>query len=387
QECALHRPLRAPLAGEARDRLGHHGPHERRDEGQPGSDQLERRGITHGAPWGPMARPMPAMGRRYIPRSVPVAQGEDAYRAMQAGAVRVLRPAPGPAGARARECGKIAAATSPALPGTVRASPRRSCTPRTPLESRRELEAAIPLGTRARLGLHLIATKMKIGAQFENVLQRGLLEFALGLPNGAPEFRYVYHEVIEEGQHSLMFQEFVTRTGFDVPGLGFWDRLGARRVLVAARHFPALFFIFVLGGEDPIDHVQRTELVSGRPLHPLPERIMRIHVTEEARHPSFARHYLRAHVPRLSPAARTSLALQAPLILGPMAQLMMRPSAEIVGTYDIPKEVVAEAYTRNRRHRAKTVEALGKVRDLCREIGIVTRWSLPLWQRMGIWEN
>ena len=70
-----------------------------------------------------------------------------------------------------------------------------------------------------------------------------------------------------------------------------------------------------------------------------------------------------------------------------MAQLMMRPSAEIVGTYGIPKEVVAEAYTRNPRHRAKTVEALGKVRDLCREIGIVTRWSLPLWQRMGIWEN
>ena len=246
---------------------------------------------------------------------------------------------------------------------------------------------ALPPGTRARLGLHLIATKMKIGAQFENVLQRGLLEFALGLPNGAPEFRYVYHEVIEEGQHSLMFQEFVTRTGFDVPGLGFWDRLGSRRVLGAARRFPALFFIFVLGGEDPIDHVQRTELTSGRPLHPLLERIMRIHVTEEARHLSFARHYLRAHVPHLKPAARASLALQAPLILGPMAQLMMRPSAEIVGTYDIPKEVVAEAYTRNRRHRAKTVEALGKVRDLCREIGIVTRWSLPLWQRMGIWEN
>src|SRR5207244_11551457 len=60
---------------------------------------------------------------------------------------------------------------------------------------------ALPAGTRARLGLHLIATKMKIGAQFENVLQRGLLEFALQLPNGAPEFPYVYHEVLEEGQH------------------------------------------------------------------------------------------------------------------------------------------------------------------------------------------
>src|SRR3989454_8600620 len=34
----------------------------------------------------------------------------------------------------------------------------------------------------------------------------------------SPEFRYVYHEVIEEAQHSLMFQEFVNRSGFDIPG-------------------------------------------------------------------------------------------------------------------------------------------------------------------------
>ena len=115
-----------------------------------------------------------------------------------------------------------------------------------PTDPRWELGGDDPLGAtawyraqpdevRSRIGLHLIASKMKVGTQFENVLQRGLLEFAWTLPNGAPEFRYVYHEVIEEGQHSLMFQEFVNRTGFDVPGLGFWDRLGARRVIATAR--------------------------------------------------------------------------------------------------------------------------------------------------------
>src|SRR5262249_7700791 len=128
---------------------------------------------------------------------------------------------------------------------------------------------SLPQPTRARLGLHMIASFMKIGAQFENVLQRGLLEFAWRLPNGAPEFRYVYHEGIEEGQPSLMFQEFVNRTGFDPAGLGFWDRLGSRRVVANARRFPELFFIFVLGGEDPIDHVQRDDLRSGIPIHPL----------------------------------------------------------------------------------------------------------------------
>ncbi len=246
---------------------------------------------------------------------------------------------------------------------------------------------AQPQATRARLGLHLIATKMKTGVQFENALQRGLLEFAFALPNGSPEFRYVYHEVIEEGQHSLMFQEFLNRTGFDVPGLGFWDRLGARRVVVAARRFPALFFVFVLGGEDPIDHVQRTLLRSTRPIHPLLRRIMQIHVTEEARHLCFARHYLRAEVPRLGAAARVRLALQAPIVLGPMAQLMMRPSRQIVRTYGIPDEVIAEAYTRNPRHREDTLAALAKLRDLCRENGIVTPWSVRLWRAAGIWQE
>lgn len=244
-----------------------------------------------------------------------------------------------------------------------------------------------PQTVRARLGLHLTATKMKVGTQFENVLQRGLLEFALTLPNGAPEFRYVYHEVIEEGQHSLMFQEFVNRSGFAVDGLGFRDRLAARRVVTTARRFPALFFVFVLGGEDPIDHVQRTSLRSGRTLHPLLKRIMQIHVTEEARHLCFARHYLTVHVPKLGRAKKALLAVETPLVLGQMARIMMRPSEPVVRTYGIPPDVIAAAYTRNPRHRADTLAALAKLRDLCREVGIVTPWSVRLWRLAGIWEN
>ena len=68
------------------------------------------------------------------------------------------------------------------------------------------------------------------------------------------------------------------------------------------RRFPAAFFFFVLGGEDPIDHVQRQVLSSGREQHPLAERIMRIHVTEEARHIKFAREGVvrRTRVPEIA---------------------------------------------------------------------------------------
>jgi hypothetical protein len=241
-----------------------------------------------------------------------------------------------------------------------------------------------PQGVRARIGLHMMATFMKIGLQFEGVLKRGLLEFALKLPNGSPEFRYAYHEIIEEAQHSLMFQEFVNRTGFDIPGLAWWQRIGARQVMRFGRTFPELFFVFVLGGEDPIDHVQRMALRSERELHPLLRRIMQIHVTEEARHLCFARHYLKEHAPRLGAMRRFVLSRRAPFILAVMAQLMMRPSAQIVRTYGIPRTVIREAYTRNPVHRARTLEALRKVRELCAEIGLITPGSAWLWRVLGI---
>jgi hypothetical protein len=244
-----------------------------------------------------------------------------------------------------------------------------------------------PPEVRARIGLHGIAANMKAGLQFESILKRGLLEYAFLLPDHSPEFRYAYHEVIEEAQHSLMFQEFVNRTGLEVPGLTWDIKFGARRVIGMARRFPALFFVFVLGGEDPIDHVQRTALRSDRELHPLLERIMRIHVTEEARHLSFARQYLRTAVPKLGRLQRTWIAIQSPVILAVMASVMMRPPRALVRTYDIPKAALAEAYGPGSAARDETRASLRKVRNLLTELGLITPISKRLWRTFGIWEE
>jgi hypothetical protein len=98
---------------------------------------------------------------------------------------------------------------------------------------------SLPAATRARLGCNYSAYRMKAGLEFESILKRGLLEYASRLPNGSPEFRYAYHEVIEEAQHALMFQEFVNRSGFEVRGLSRIDRLGARIVLSFAAGSPS----------------------------------------------------------------------------------------------------------------------------------------------------
>ncbi|MGH9081976.1 MAG: AurF N-oxygenase family protein [Acidimicrobiales bacterium] len=241
-----------------------------------------------------------------------------------------------------------------------------------------------PPEARSRIGLHRIATAMRTGWEFENILQRGLLAYAFWLPNRRPEFRYLYHEVAEESHHTMMFQELVDRSGLDVRGLApALKAVAELGVIPLARLFPPLFFLFVLGGEEPIDHVQHRWLRAGI-AHPLLERIVRIHVTEEARHLSFARHYLEREVPRLGPARRRLLSLAAPLLLGVMARQMLSTSRYFARTNGIPRHVVTAA-RRSDEGRALVCGSVAKVRRLCRALGLVDPVAAALWRAMRIW--
>lgn len=245
--------------------------------------------------------------------------------------------------------------------------------------------AAQPERDRARIGLATTAFQMKMGIAFEGILQRGLLELASTLPNGSPEFRYAMHEVIEEGQHSLMFQEFVNRSGFDAPGMSPFMAWTARRVPGLGRRFPELFFLHVLAGETPIDNVQRRELCRGSSIHPLKRRIMQIHVTEEARHVCFAEKYLQNHVPELGRARLLQLRAITPFVLRETAALILRPPRRFFDVTGIPRKVAAEAYDGGAAYRALTLKGLEPIRDLCVKLGIVTPALVPLWRGLGVW--
>lgn len=246
---------------------------------------------------------------------------------------------------------------------------------------------AQPQSVRALIGLHSIVGHMRVGLVFESVLKRGLLEFAMTLPGSAPEFRYSYHEVIEEAQHSLMFNEFIQRSGLEVAPLPSRIQKGSQRVVSLGRTFPELFFIFVLGGEEPIDSSQRKVLGDRANLHPLIRRVMQIHVTEEARHLCFAKEYLRRQVPRLGRMKMLRLQLAAPVILSEMAKMMMQPPESVIRKYRVPAAVVDEAFTHNAAHKRSVHESLANVRDLCLELGVIDRRSVHLWKRMGIWPD
>lgn len=252
--------------------------------------------------------------------------------------------------------------------------------------ARTEWYRAQPEHVRSRIGLWRVATHMKIGLQFENLLKRGLLTYAYKLPNGSAEFRYVLHETTEECHHSMMFQEFVNRTQMPIRGMPKALEFLAQVFPHIPRISTELFFVFVLGGEDPIDHVQRATIKSGQALHPLQETIMRIHIAEEARHISFARHYLKHRVPRMNPVRRFLLGLVAPLVLGRMARIMLTPPGPMVRYFHIPRAVVREAYHGDAWH-AELKNCVAKVRDLAGELGLLNPVSRRIWRAAGIWDT
>ena len=245
---------------------------------------------------------------------------------------------------------------------------------------------AQPVEVQARIGLWRVATAMKIGLQFENLLKRGLLNYAYRLPNGRPEFRYVYHETTEECHHGMMFQEFVNRTKMPIKGMPRSLSLVAQIAPLIPLISTELFFVFVLGGEDPIDYVQRKWLKEGRTKHPLEETIMKIHIAEEARHISFARHFLKHRVPRLNRARRQALGLFTPIVLGVMARIMLSPPGSMVRHFGIPQEVVREAY-QNEAALVELRNSVAKIRDLMGELGLVNAANKRVWSAFGIWDE
>ncbi len=238
----------------------------------------------------------------------------------------------------------------------------------------------LPDTTQRRLGLQLVVNSTKMGIYFENILTRGLLAFARSLPDGSSEFRYIMHEAIEESHHSLMFQEFVNRSGLHATPPHWLTRWGGFYAVQMSKIFPEQFFMFVLGGELPIDHIQRRALETPESLHPLVHKIMQIHTTEEARHISFVKLYLEKQVPKLSLPKRIRLAISTPITLRVMAGMMLRPSAQVIAEFEVPKAVIHQAYDDNSEYHTLVKASFRDITTLCGELGLIEGTAKHLWK-------
>lgn len=238
---------------------------------------------------------------------------------------------------------------------------------------------------RSHFGRAFTAQTLKYAIGLEAVLGRGLLELAPHVPNGSPEYRYAMHEVVEEGRHSLMFQELINRLGEDPRPVTGLDAFFDDRIAHLGRSFPELFFFAVLGGEIFIDHENRELLRRPRQsVHPLLRRVMQIHVTEEARHVCFAENYLREHLPRCTRWQRVKLAWAIPIIISESKRIMLEPDARLIARFGIPRSALRSAFGKGSDHRRSVAGVVEPVRALCEEHGLFRAHHAAFWRALGL---
>ena len=256
--------------------------------------------------------------------------------------------------------------------------------PRTDVLGRHAWYRSLPQDEQIRIGLYRQANITKVGLQFEQVLIAGLMNYAFALPNGSAEFRYSTHEATEECHHTQMFQEFVNRSGQDVAGASrFFQRISTVLPLTA-RVVPFGFFFGVLAGEEPIDHVQKSVLRAGDDMHPLLQRIMQIHVAEEARHIGFAHQYLEHKAPRLSRPERAVLSIVVPVVMRWLCDEIVVPTKKAQRDMGIPASVMKELYWDNPESRKFLRDLFGDVRMLAEGTGMMNPVSRRVWKLLKI---
>jgi hypothetical protein len=234
------------------------------------------------------------------------------------------------------------------------------------------------------IGMWRQANVAKVGLHFESILIRGLMEYAFWTPNGSPEYRYCLHEAVEECNHTMMFQEMVNRIGADVPGMPRLLKWIQPAIPLVAGPLPIPFWFGILAGEEPIDHTQKNVLREGKALHPIMERVMAIHVAEEARHISFAHEYLRKRVPHLPWRKRFVLSIYVPIVMRVLCSAIIVPPRAFWKKFDIPYSVRKDIFFRSPEARLMLRDMFGDVRMLAHDTGLMNPIAKLVWRMCRI---
>ena len=180
---------------------------------------------------------------------------------------------------------------------------------------------------RAELAKHEAASVAASGIWLEAVLMRMLARLAY---HGDPQTRHVQYALAEFGEetrHTTMLARMIERLGTPRYRPPRHVRL-LGGLLAATARGPAMWGAILIG-EEIVDRLQR-EQVPDESIQPLIRMVSRIHITEEARHVSFARAELLASVSR---ASRLSL---------PFHRLVLARTAFVVSRIlDTTKAVLA----------------------------------------------
>jgi hypothetical protein len=219
---------------------------------------------------------------------------------------------------------------------------------------------------------------LSAGIWFENILNQALLREMMHTNPTARSTQYMLTELGDETRHMVMFGKAIDRIG----GVPVRPRL-FQRIIINSLPFgfrgPILWGA-ALVGEEIFDALQR-QMLDDPEIQPIVRRLMRIHVTEEARHIQFAREGLRKLTPAL-PWYRRMLLANLHGVGGPFYRMLFTLPVQYNRAGLDGREMQRVARV-NPHFRQKCEESNASLSAFFQEIGLMGRLSRTLWRRAG----
>jgi P-aminobenzoate N-oxygenase AurF len=163
------------------------------------------------------------------------------------------------------------------------------------------LWAAMTREQQIELSRQELVNTLSAGIWFENILNQALLRKMMHQDPTATATHYQLTELGDESRHMVMFGKAIEKVG----AKPVWPMFFQRQIINALPFAfqGAALWVAALIGEEIFDSLQR-QMMDDHELQPMVQRLMRIHVTEEARHIQFARDGLRKRVPHMRPVPK-----------------------------------------------------------------------------------
>ncbi|GAA1968529.1 diiron oxygenase [Amycolatopsis minnesotensis] len=232
---------------------------------------------------------------------------------------------------------------------------------------------------RVELSKQELVNTVSVGIWFEIILMQLLLRMSYRKDPTTRHVQYALTETADECRHSTMFAMLIERVG-ERPYRNHPLLQGPAHALpLILRGAP--MWVATLIGEEIFDAIQRDHL-HDESIQPLVRAVMRIHVTEEARHVRYAREDL---VRRLQRANRVEKEFSRHVVaIGALLLSTLLTRREAYARAGLPPREAAKAARNNPHRREVLTEAAGRLVRFLREADLIGGPSVAIWRRAGM---
>ncbi|MGW0041651.1 AurF N-oxygenase family protein [Rhodococcus sp. NPDC003348] len=231
---------------------------------------------------------------------------------------------------------------------------------------------------RIELSRQEAANILSVGAWFENILLQALLRDLLHRDPTSLHTRYTLTEMGDECRHMTMFGRAIAAMGAKPFQLRPHQAVVAN--LLPKTFRGTMLWVAALIGEEIFDATQR-RVMDDPQLQPMVSRLMRIHVTEEARHITFAREGVRRRVTGTHPIEKRWVGTMQG-VGGPLLQRLFTNPAMYQRAGLDPKEARRQALA-NPHFRANQRRGFASLAAFLEETGLMRAPSRAMWRRAG----